>query len=131
MERVWEFNTKRFTVALEIMPEELDPADSFSFQDDIDAVRNGEVEWFCAAVVVYLDGVAIGSDVLGGCAYKTVREFHTAHRDPDSMNRNCTIFRAAKGENHVICHYFPSMVSQAIAAARTHLDDIPKLRATA
>jgi hypothetical protein len=49
------------------------------------------------------------------------REFYTGHRDTDPMNRNCSIMRAARSENVVICHYFPSMVQEAISAARTEL----------
>ncbi len=125
---VWSFETKRFRVALEIDPEDMNPADSFEFQEDIDAVRNGDVEWFQAAVVVYFkpdDGsrpIQIGFDTLGGCAYKTVREFYTSHRDPDPMNRNCSIMRAARGANVVLCDYFPSMVRAAIEQARGHVE---------
>ena len=128
-ETVWTFSTARFTVALEIMPEDMDPADSFQFDDDIEAVRSGEVEWFQARVSVYCDGQRIAWDSLGGCAYKTIQEFYTSHRDPDPMNRNCTIFRAVPGnERTSICHYFPGMVSEAISEARKYLCDVPKLR---
>ena len=101
-ETVWEFRTPQFRVALEIWPEDMDPADSFEFQDDIDAVRNGAVEWFHAEVSVYYvepngSERRIGFDSLGGCAYNTVREFYTSHRDADPMNRNCSIMRAVKG----------------------------------
>jgi len=131
-ETVWEFNTARFRVTLEIEPEDMDPADSFEFQEDIDAVRNGTVEWFQAVVSVYLDGKRVGWDSLGGCAYYSVREFYTSHRDPNPMNRNCTIMRQARAGSpdakYSICHYFPSMVHEAIAHARKNLCDIPKLR---
>lgn len=129
MDTVWQFETKRFRVALEIESEEMDPADSFQFQEDIDAVRNGAVAWFGARVAVYLDDVRIAWDYLGGCAYETVREFYTAHRDPDPMNRNCEAYRAVRGENSAICHYFPGMVSEAISEARKWLDSHPEMRA--
>lgn len=125
-ETVWSFATARFTVALEIMPEDMDPADSFQFEEDIDAIRNGDVEWFQARVSVYLDGQCVAWDCLGGCAYKTVREFYTAHRDADPANRNC----AATNAKHRICHYFPGMVKEAIAEARKHLCDAPRVRCT-
>ena len=133
-EKVWEFNTARFRIALEIEPEYMDPADSFQFEEDIDAVRNGEVEWFCACVSVYLDDKRIAWDYLGGCAYKTIREFYESHRDTNPLNRNCTIMRRAwNGANDPdakisICHYFPSMVRSAIAEARKELCDVPRLR---
>ena len=44
----WQFDTAQFTIALVIEPEDMDSADSFQFQEDIDAVRNGAVEWFQA-----------------------------------------------------------------------------------
>ncbi len=124
---VWSFETKRFLVTLEAEPETMDPADSFQFPEDIRMVRDGSVAWFCAVVRVYHranprhNWQAIGSDYLGGCAYKDVREFYTSHRDADPMNRNSSIMRAARGSNCCICHYFPSMVSEAIGAARTTL----------
>jgi hypothetical protein len=108
-EQVWKFETARFTVALEIEPEDMDPADCFQFQEDIDAVRNGEVEWFQARVAVYLDGVLVGWDSLGGCAYRSVAEFYDGHI-------------GQKGS------YFTDMVRQAIADARKMLCDRPQLR---
>lgn len=127
-ETVWSFETARFAVELHIAPEDMGPADSFEFEEDIAAVRDGTVEWFQASVVIKLDGREIARDSLGGCAYNSVREFFTSHRDPDPMNRNCSVMRAAKGD---VCigHYFPGMVSEAIAEARRRIDEIPKLRA--
>lgn len=134
-ETVWSFETARFRVELQTMPEDLDPADSFEMQEDIDAVHNGDVLWFQARVVVYLDGKTVGIDTLGGCAYNSFEEFYTSHRDRDPMNRNCSIMRAAHGGNVVLCHYFPSMVAEAIADARRNIaklaDNLPKMRAAA
>lgn len=122
-EEIWSFETANFKVAFEVSPEDMDPADSFQFDEDIAAVRNGDVDWFVAWVVVYgPDGEELAYDCLGGCAYKSAREFHTGHRDPDPMNRNCSLMRAARGENVSICHYFPGMVSEAIAEARREID---------
>lgn len=115
----WTHETARFLVALHIEPEDMDPADYFEFPEDIAAVRNGDVEWFQASVIVYgPDGEELGSDSLGGCAYDTVREFYESHRDIDPMNRNSSIMRAANGERTAICHYFPEMVRNAITQAR-------------
>ncbi len=121
-ETVWSFKTARFIVALEIEPEDMDPTDSFEFQEDIDAVRNGEVEWFCACVSVYLDDTRIAWDCLGGCAYRTVREFYTAHRDHP---RNTMASRAT---GVIYCVYFPGMVRQAVAEARKVLCERPAMR---
>lgn len=125
----WEFRTEHFRVALEIEPEECDPADCFEFDKDIEAVRNGDVEWFCAIVSVYAtigehNETRVGYSSLGACAYASISDFYTSHRDPDPMNRNCTIMRASKGKNVGICHYFPSMVAEAIQDARKYLAKI-------
>ena len=133
-ETVWQFETASFRVEFAVAPEDMAPEDSFEFDDDVAAVRNGDVEWFCARVQVIVkadvgDGriaeAVIGEDHLGGCAYHTVREFYTSHRDPDALNRNCSIMR---GQNRSIGHYFPSMVAEAIDMARRTLDNLPTLR---
>ncbi len=117
-ETVWTFDTPNFRVALEVTPEDMDPADSFQFPEDIEAVRSGAVEWFCARVVVYQgedeDNLTeIASDVLGGCAYKSVREFYTSHR----------VHRSAD--------YFTDMISVAVLAARHKLRTTQALRVRA
>ena len=119
---VWSFDTPRLHVALEVMPCDDDPADQFEFQEDIDAVRNGDVAYFDARVIVRdNEGRELGSDYLCGNAYNSVKEFYTSHRDPDPMNRNCSVMRAKQGENVCICHYFPDMVAQAVDQARTNM----------
>jgi hypothetical protein len=82
------------------------------------------VEWFCAAVRVFLkDEMSIrwrevGADHLGGCAYERVSDFYTAWRtDPDEF-RN-TLANRDRGVS--FCHYFPDMVRAAIAEARETL----------
>lgn len=118
-EFVWTHETARFLVALHIEPEDMDPADSFQFEDDIEAVRSGAVEWFCAMVEVYgPEGELLGRDTLGGCAYETVREFYTSHRNPNPEQRNTL---ATKARGVCICHYFPDMVRTAISEARKHI----------
>lgn len=134
----WSFETATLFIGLYTEPENMDPADSFEFPEDIEAVRSGEVEWFSASVRVYLKGEddtyctdwrEIGSDHLGGCAYTTVREFYTSHRDADPMDRNCSLMHAARGENVSICHYFPGMVSEAIRDARATIARLAPLAA--
>jgi hypothetical protein len=125
---IWAFETKRFRVEFQALPEDMDPADSFEFPEDIAMVRRGDATWFCAAVVVYTRRnkreawQELAADYLGGCAYHDVHEFYTSHRDADPMNRNCSLMRNAKGGNIVICHYFPGMVAEAIAEARRRLE---------
>lgn len=131
----WSFEIAQFFVGFYAEPEDMDPADSFQFEDDIEAVRSGAVEWFSAAVRVFIkrdseeptDWQEVGRDHLGGCAYNSIREFYTSHRDPDPMNRNCSVMRQARGPIN-ICHYFPGMVSEAITDAHNTLSRIPKVK---
>ena len=127
-EKCWEFRTRNFLVTLDVAPEEQDPADSFEFPEDIAAVRNGEVEWFTARVAVRAlsSGAIVGADYLGACAYKSVAEFRESHfRSPANYRNTLT----AKASGVCYCDYFPSMVREAIAAARKNCAAIPKLRA--
>ncbi len=118
----WTFQTANLTVAFYAEPEDLDPAGSFDSEEDIEAVRSGSVEWFCAVVeITGPNGEILGGDFLGGCAYNSVREFFTSHRDKDSANRNCM----ATNTKHIICHYFPSMIQEACRRAR---EELAKLR---
>lgn len=120
---MWEFHTRNFTVKAQIAPEDDSP--DFDDEETIEAISRGEIDWFMARVVVLsLYGDELGSDYLGGCAYKDAQEFFSSHRDPDPMNRNSSLMRNARGDNVVICHYFPSMVSEAIKDARRHADRV-------
>lgn len=117
----WQFRTKRFRVALEVNPEHGYRYDGDDESGEIQAkLDSGEYVAFESAVVVYLDGIEIAANYLGGSVYAAdeMAEFWTGHRDPDPMNRNCSEMRAARGDHVVIGHYFPDMVREAIAEAR-------------
>lgn len=109
-ETVWQFHTARFCVALEVTPELDDPADHFQFDEDIEAIRDGSLAWFCARVVVYLNGREVGSDVLGGCAYASVEDFRTSHIE------------------HGGGDYFTDMMHEACKEARKFLRTMPEMR---
>ena len=133
-EITWSFRTKNFEVRLcceRLWNYQYDGDDEDgSYQAQIDT---GEIIAFDSVVeIVYRDEV-IGTDYLGGSTYyeHNASDFYTAHRSPDPMNRNCTIYRATQGENCVICHYFPGMVRTAIREARKHFAAVPRLRQTA
>lgn len=135
-ETVWRFKTARFLVTLRIEPD-------YGYQydgDDPDGetqarLDNGDYLAFDSVVTVYLDGAEIASDSLGGSVYdaNSVDEFWTAHRDPNPMNRNCSIMRGKHpaGPNVTIVHYFPDMVRAAIDEARKHVCSAPRLRCAA
>lgn len=116
-ETAWQFETAKFRTELRIYPCIDDPADSFDDEHDIASLRNGDVAWFDAVVAVVdkASGRTIGRDSLGGCAYRDIDEFITSHRDRDAANRNTL---EQKSQNRVICHYFPSMVTEAVRDAR-------------
>src|SRR5215831_9043222 len=110
----WEFKTAQFTVRAQITEDhDLD----LSWDDDGETtagLADGSLVAFGTRVqVIASDGREIGSDSLWGSIYKRADDFFSGHRDRDPMNRNCSIMRAARGDNVVICHYFPDMVRQA------------------
>jgi hypothetical protein len=119
-ETIWSFKTEHFRVDYDVAPD--DDLD-LSWDDDgatRDGLESGKYVAFVARVVVYCDDIELGADYLGGCIYESAKQF-ISHRDRDPMNRNCSIMRAACGDNAVICHYFPGMVRCAIAEARKAL----------
>lgn len=130
-ELIWAFDTARFSVRFYAEEErDLD----LSWDEDgttREGLESGEFVAFVACVEVKLDGRTIAEDYLGQCIYRSAQEFCEGHRDRDPMNRNCSLMRAAHGENVSICHYFPSMVATAIAEARKTLAARPDLRAAA
>ena len=107
-ETVWQFNTARYTVALSVSDEESDPADSFSFEDDVEYAREGGWHWFCARVqVIFRDennpknwavrrDLVLGEDFIGGCSYEDLKSFRSDG-------------------------YFRDMVAEAISEARGKL----------
>jgi len=104
---LWTFETENLAVCYFALPEDLDPADSFESDEDIEAVRSGAVDWFCACVAVYAKTdepswrwPELASDYLGGCAYKSAASF-------------------AEGENR--SGYFRDMVREACSNARAEL----------
>ena len=96
---LWSFETPRYLFAYTAEAEDMAPEDAFEFDEDIEAVRSGSVDWFCAFMFVFDKRTEeyISRDVLGGCAYTTARSF-------------------AQGDNRN--GYFRDMVRQCISAAR-------------
>lgn len=123
---LYSFETANLTVRAYAEPEDMDPADSFEFDEDIEAVRSGAVDWFSVSVEVKHSrtGALLGLSTLGGCAYANASDFVTGHRDPDDRNRNKLSDRA---DNRVICHYFPDMIREACREARENLAAIRSL----
>jgi hypothetical protein len=128
---VWSFKTEKLEVILK-----LDRDHGYKYDgDDEDGqtqrdLDSGKLVAFNSHVIVLLDGEEIGSDSLYGSVYENgnASKFWTAHRDPDHMNRNCSLLRAERG-NVIICHYFPDMVRTATQMARDYLRKMPRVRA--
>ena len=123
---IWRFKTRQLVVSVDAFED--DDLD-LSFDDD-GSVRagldSGEFVAFTArARVTDSMGGELATDFLGGCIYRSLAEFGSSHRDPDPMNRNCSIMRA--GRNVGICHYFPDMVKTVCKEARRALLCRPKL----
>lgn len=106
-ENIWSFQTARFRITCDVTPEDLDPAEQFDSEEDIEAIRSGAVDWFVARLRVTLDGNEIATEYLGACAYRRAADF--AHKDRDG--------------------YFRDMVREACQQARRALARAPKLRA--
>jgi len=136
---VWSFKAGRFLVSLEL---ERDFNYRYDGEDEDGATQaaldSGEFVAFDSTVIVEFEGEEIGRDSLCGSVYSAsdVAAFFSDHRDTDPMNRNCSAMRAARGDNVVICHYFPDMVRQVIAEARdtikarrAELESLPYVRA--
>jgi hypothetical protein len=137
-ETVWTFRTARFSIVLQIEQDYGYQYDGDDPEGETQAkLDSGEYVAFDSRVRVFFHSdrgpIEVGSDSLGGSVYAAgeVPEFWTAHRDPNPMNRNCSIMRAnhPAGPMVAICHYFPDMVKQAIAEARATLAELPTLRA--
>lgn len=51
------------------------------FADEIDAVENGTLEYFCAKVTISFGAIELGSEYLGCCVYENAKDFI----NPDSV----------------------------------------------
>lgn len=123
-DELWRFETARFAVVLEVQECRDDPSDQLD-DEGVAMIERGDAVWFDARVRVLNlgDESELASDYLGCCHYSDFEDFYTAHRGPDPLDRNSTIFRAKHGDNACVCHYFPSMVLQAVAQARVAISN--------
>lgn len=127
IETAWHFQTRNFTCALEIHESDIFPdwCEGDELRELLDSIESGETAYFDARMVIWdRHGREIASDWLGSCHYQSHKEFVSAHRDSDPMNRNCEPMRAQSGDNVMICHYFPDMVRQACRQAREALGEL-------
>jgi hypothetical protein len=114
---MWTFRTKRFAVKWTI-------EEQYGYQYDGDddgstqaALNDGSMVAFDSIMDVYLDGVLLASDFLGGSVYYAGQE--ASFRDHIGMN--------ARGHGS----YFSDMVREAIREARAVLCKAPRVRCAA
>jgi hypothetical protein len=115
METLWTFKTRKFTVEWSVSP--CDYLD-LSWDDTGETAENlnsGLWTAFDSKMTVCFRGEEVGCDYLGQSIYENPAEF----RDHIGMN--------AKGHGS----YFSDMVRSAVAEARKHFTDAPKLRRVA
>lgn len=86
-ETVWTFNTRRFTINLDVAPEDTSPEGQFCEDDDVKFAREGGWHWFQARIqVIYRDDdnpkhwvvprrLVLGENYLGGCSYHSLEDF--------------------------------------------------------
>ena len=106
-ETVWTFQTKQFTVALAIAPDD-DFDSSWMDEAELNDYRAGDLVAFSSRVEVTCNGFCVGSDYLGGSVYRRGEqaEFWTiGTRD-----------------------YFVDMVREACRQARMTMRALPILR---
>lgn len=117
-EEMWRFETAQFAVVAYIAPD--DEADlSWADAETIDAINTGEFAVFGMIVEVEKNGHVIGRDSLWNCVERNPSQCFSEHWKAEKSFRNTLELKA---NNMAVCHYFPSMVAQAIADARSTLE---------
>jgi len=116
-----QFNTRRFTVALQWTYEE-SPDLSWMDDDTRTKMQTGELQSYCFRVVVSVDGRIVGADYLGDSVYEYPDTFAREHYGIKPLGRLHDV---------TYCVYFPSMVRAAIAEARQTIAGMPRLRGAA
>jgi hypothetical protein len=94
-----------FTISFHAMPEDMDPAEDFTDdQETIDAINSGEFVWFMARVQASKEGIVLGTDYLGACCYKSYMQFVENNDYYADMVKNAigeareTLAKLCKGE---------------------------------
>ncbi|CAK7259111.1 MULTISPECIES: hypothetical protein [unclassified Shinella] len=118
METLWTFKTARFTVKWQI---EIDAGYRYDGDDEDGSIQAaldcGDMVAFDSKMSVWLDGVEIAADYLGGSVYYA--DQIETFRDHIGMN--------AKGHGS----YFSDMVRTVVAEARATLCNAPRIRCAA
>jgi hypothetical protein len=126
---MYRFKTRNFVVRAYI---ESDIHVDASFDETGETrakLDSGEYEAFETTVeVLTATGIKLAESSLWGSIYARPADFFQEHRNPNPMERNCSLMRAARGDNVAICSYFPEMVREAIGEARKAIANMPKVK---
>lgn len=112
---IWQFETKNFRVEYDVAPEQ-DLDLSWDETGEVaEKLQNGVYEAFvaCVRVVFKPTGCILSDQYLGGCIYKSPRDF-IDHREAAAQTRALRV----KGERAVVGSYFADMVRGAVSEAR-------------
>jgi hypothetical protein len=104
-----EFKTKNFHVVVDAV-EEIDL--DLSWDEDgqtREGLENSTLIAFCARARVFLRGIEIASDYLGGCIYKSLEDFED-HKECGKQNRE-TIRREGRFQIYRKARPYPSCLS--------------------
>jgi hypothetical protein len=122
---IYKFQTRRFIVEVVALPEDyLD----LSWDESGETAQKIETGELCAFQVEarvsfcgeYGEPIKLGADYLGGCVYESPEAF----RDHFGVRPYERELSAKHGGPVTVCHYFSSMVREAIAQARCNMDTI-------
>lgn len=78
------FEKDGYLITFEAEPEEISARRHFIKEcgwTEAEFRKIKDFAWFCAKVSAYKDGEEMGSDYLGCCSYKTVKEFYTTYKN--------------------------------------------------
>lgn len=64
-----------FVIRVYVSPEDDIAPEGQMEDDDVRAIREGRLDWFKVKVVAYKNGIELGDDYLGGCAYESPFDF--------------------------------------------------------
>lgn len=124
IETLREFNTRNFHIVIDAVEDyDIDLSGMEDADEIIHSLERGTLVAFTVRAIAYCHGSEVASDYLGGCIYKTPREFMD-HIECGAQNRKY----AAAGESGRCGSYFKDMVSNVCRDARAELRKLQTVR---
>jgi hypothetical protein len=76
IETIGSHQNGHFSYRFDALVEDSHPRDHFDDDDEtVEAILNGELEWFTVRGSVSIAGTHLAEDYLGGCCYRTTSDF--------------------------------------------------------